>query len=101
MIGENIPKPERLGANPFFVILYLLVFVGMVLYMGFLYGWSFESYSWENITNLKGHLIPAFMFGLAGIMTVRSKKSFVYAICAAAVTLLILVFLSQMGWMKF
>lgn len=90
----NIPKPERIGANPFFVILYLLVFAGIVLYPGYVNGFSLRNFSWENYSDLKGHLIPAFFFALAGIMTVRVKKSIIFAFCAAAISLFILAAIS-------
>ncbi len=98
---ENIPVPEKVGANPFFVILYLLVFVGMILYPAFVYGFSLSSYTWPNILSLFVYLVPAFFFALFGIMTVRSKLSFVYAICSAVVGLIGVVFVEQMGWVSF
>jgi len=98
---ENIPVPEKVGANPFFVILYLLVFVGVVVCPGFFYGFSLSSYTWPNLLSLFIYLVPAFFFALFGIMTVRSKLSFVYAICAAVVGLIGVVFVEQMGWVNF
>jgi len=98
---EGIPKPERIGAHPIFVFLYLLVFVGIVLYPGYVYGFNLMYYTLDNILSLFGYLVPAFLFALTGIMTLRRERSVVYAVCAAIVGLLIMVFVSQMGWWGF
>ena len=78
MNDSNIPKPEAVGANPLFMFLYLAVFVGVVLYPGFKFGFNLDNYSVNNFMALKGTLIPAFVFALFGTMTVRNKKSFIY-----------------------
>ena len=98
---EETLTPERTGSNPIFMGLYLLVIIGAILFPGLYYGFEIKSYSLDAFINLSIYLVPAAFFGLGGLVTSWKKSSIVYAISAAIISLLVLIFVVQMGWLRF
>jgi hypothetical protein len=97
-VEENVPKPEPVGINPIFVLIYLVVFAGIFVFPGFVYGFSLEEYSLTNLSTLYLYLIPAFLFSLVGIMTVSRKYSLVWAFIFAGIAFGVVW---RMGWGNF
>lgn len=98
LIMTNIPLPEREGTNPVAVFIYLIVFAGIFVYPGYVNGFTVPAYRWVMIAPLLGHLIPAFFFSLIGIMTSRSKMSFIYALCSIVVAYILMALAHQLGF---
>jgi len=94
-IEENIPKPESVGINPFYVFIYLAVFAGIFVFPGFVFAFSLDGYSLDNLSTLYLYLAPAFLFSLVGIMTVRRKFSVIWALIFAAIAFGVTW---KMGW---
>ncbi len=97
-IEENVPKPESVGINPFYVFIYLAVFAGIFVFPGLVYGFNVDGYSLANLSTLYLYLAPAFLFSLVGIMTVRRKYSVLWAFIFAAITFGLIW---KMGWGDF
>lgn len=99
---EEMPKPERQGAHPIFVVLYLILFVGSVAYPAYLNGVSLDTYRPEMILPISGYLVPAFFFSLIGILSVRGKNSVIIALVGSLISFALLIFLVQVfGWQVF
>ncbi|MFH1533998.1 MAG: hypothetical protein ABID64_03635 [Nitrospirota bacterium] len=94
-IEGNVPKPESVGINPFYVFIYLVVFAGIFVFPGFVFSFSLDGYSWTNISTLYLFLVPAFLFSVVGIMTVRRKYSILWALIFAAIAFGVIW---KMGW---
>lgn len=92
---SNIPKPESVGINPFYTFLYLVVFAGIFVFPGFVFGFSVSGYSLDNLSTLYLYLVPAFLFSLVGIMTVKRKYSAIWALLFAGIAF---VLVWKMGW---
>lgn len=95
---SDIPKPEPVGINPFYVLLYLVVFAGIFVFPGFVFGFSVSGYSLDNLSTLYLYLVPAFLFALVGIMTVKRKYSVIWALIFAAIAFGVIW---KMGWGDF
>jgi len=96
----GVPKPERMGVHPLFMVVYIVVFFAAFALPGFFYGWDLGSYTVDRFKDLSFYFVPALMFSLFGIMTLRNKKSPIYALSAALIGLIIIVFIYQVGWLR-
>ncbi|MBT4917344.1 hypothetical protein HN709_00895 [Candidatus Peregrinibacteria bacterium] len=99
---EEMPKPERQGAHPIFVAIYLILFVGVSAYPAYLNGVSLSSYGFDSLLPISGYLVPAFFFSLIGILSVRGKNSVIIALVGALISFAVLIFLVQVfNWQVF
>jgi hypothetical protein len=95
MNQPNYSEPER--ANPLFVVLYLLVLAVVLFYVGYLV-LHFDAFGEQELVDISYYFVPAIIFSIIGIMTVRSGRSVIYALCSIPVTFVLMVYFFQTIW---
>ena len=78
---QNSPiVPER---SKVLDVVYMVVLLGVIAYLIYVYAVAFDNYSEEELMTQSYYFVPALLFSIVGLFTVRSPKSIVYAVGAA------------------
>lgn len=81
-----------------FDVLYLIILLGLIIYGGYVFLVDRQNYTQQELILESYYFVPAFLFALVGIMTVRSNRSLIYALSALVIGFLLVIFFYQAIW---
>lgn len=80
------------------MVVYLLAMAAAIAYVVYFYGITFDDRSEEELVTGAYYFAPALIFSIIGLITNKTAKSVLYALCGAVAAAVLLVVFFQGIW---